>query len=503
MTGVPTTASTGGLAFGEIPPYSGQQPSPPITPDTGRPARKHQPSYPPRDVVRGILRRKQVSLDLLSPQQADFFGAMEREEEIRKHEEVIAEEEEEEEEEMKKLFFPLKFAPPMRGGKKEKAHGEVEEGRPPKEVEAPHVVRATRVDKIKALILCCLMIAFVGVCIGWETHEDESHSVFGLVGKACVTDCLGDREFRNFFVGNEDHFDSGDIIGLTMHLDPRPSEDNVFYHVRVDIARLDETTVGSFTQTVVKSIEFGPPEAHERKTIHEKVTVNWETPQNHHVINAYSETGVPLSFTLAATKQSPLSDKSVLIAALIMVFVYVFILLEVIHRTLVSIFGSMVALFFFFLMHNGETESIKTIMLHQEWSTLGLLFGMMVLVGELSHTGVFEWLAVRLLVSSKGSFNRLMVLLGLLTALASAFLDNVTTMLLLAPVTIDMCGILGVDPRPYLITEVIMSNIGGTATQIGEFTTKYIFMRHIFIRWIKCMTSNYFLLISCSFLRKR
>jgi len=144
-----------------------------------------------------------------------------------------------------------------------------------------------------------------------------------------------------------------------MHLDPRPSEDNVFYHVRVDIARLDETTVGSFTQTVVKSIEFGPPEAHERKTIHEKVTVNWETPQNHHVINAYSETGVPLSFTLAATKQSPLSDKSVLIAALIMVFVYVFILLEVIHRTLVSIFGSMVALFFFFLMHNGETESIK------------------------------------------------------------------------------------------------------------------------------------------------
>jgi len=142
-------------------------------------------------------------------------------------------------------------------------------------------------------------------------------------------------------------------------------------------------------------------------------------------------------------------------------------------------------------------------MLHQEWSTLGLLFGMMVLVGELSHTGVFEWLAVRLLVSSKGSFNRLMVLLGLLTALASAFLDNVTTMLLLAPVTIDMCGILGVDPRPYLITEVIMSNIGGTATQIGEFTTKYIFMRHIFIRWIKCMTSNYFLLISCSFLRKR
>jgi Na+/H+ antiporter NhaD/arsenite permease-like protein len=107
-------------------------------------------------------------------------------------------------------------------------------------------------------------------------------------------------------------------------------------------------------------------------------------------------------------------------------------------------------------------------MLHQEWSTLGLLFGMMVIVGELSHTGIFEWLAVRLLVQSKGSFNRLMILLCLLTAVASAFLDNVTTMLLLAPVTIDMCGILGVDPRPYLISEVILSNIGGTATLIGK-----------------------------------
>jgi len=151
-----------------------------------------------------------------------------------------------------------------------------------------------------------------------------------------------------------------------------------------------------------------------------------------------------------------------------MILVYLFILLEWIHRTLVAIFGSMVALFFFFLMHGSETESIRTVMLHQEWSTLGLLFGMMLIVGELSHTGIFEWFAVRLLVSSKGSFRRLLMLLSLLTAITSAFLDNVTTMLLLAPVTIDMCNILQVDPRPYLISEAILSNIGGAATQIGD-----------------------------------
>ena len=92
----------------------------------------------------------------------------------------------------------------------------------------------------------------------------------------------------------------------------------------------------------------------------------------------------------------------------------------------------------------------------------------MLLVGELSHTGVFEWCSVRLLAASKGSFNRLMLLLCSLVALSSAFLDNVTTMMLIAPVTIDMCNILGVDPRPYLISEVLLSNVGGTATLIGK-----------------------------------
>jgi hypothetical protein len=59
------------------------------------------------------------------------------------------------------------------------------------------------------------MIAFVGVCVGWETHDDENHSLFGVVGTACVTDCMGDTEVRNFFLGNEDHFRSGDVSKRT------------------------------------------------------------------------------------------------------------------------------------------------------------------------------------------------------------------------------------------------------------------------------------------------
>lgn len=263
------------------------------------------------------------------------------------------------------------------------------------------------------------------------------------------------------------------VISLLSHIDPKHVDDSESRYIDVEIIRLDENSEGGESiKTVVHTEKFGPLDSTEdRETKKSKVVVDWDDSEtHHHIINilSSSDSSSSISFTLAATRETSLSKRSVLVAALIMVFVYIFILLELIHRTLVSIYGSLVALFFFFMMHGGETKSIKTVMLHQEWSTLGLLFGMMILVGELSHTGIFECLSVRLLISSKGSFRRLLALLSLLTAVASAFLDNVTTMLLLAPVTIDMCNILKVDPRPYLIAEVILSNIGGTATLIGD-----------------------------------
>jgi len=315
-----------------------------------------QPSYPPRrNVVGGILRRKQVSLDLMSPQQATFFSAVV---EAQEEEEV----DEEVHEEIKKMFFPLRFSRRLGGGR---GHGRSAEGEEDEEVaekveiEAPPIVSATRRDKIQAIILACIMIALVGVCVGWETHEDESHSIFGLSGVACVTDCLGNSETRNFFVGHEDHFHKDDVIGLKMHLDPVKSEEDVFKKARVEITRIDKSASGASTQVVVKTVDFGPPDEHHRETFDEKVVVDWDYPDHYHVINIFSETGDVLSFTLAATRQSPLSRHSVIIAACIMILVYIFILLEVIHRTLVAIFGSMLALFFFFLMHNGETESIR------------------------------------------------------------------------------------------------------------------------------------------------
>jgi hypothetical protein len=322
------------------------------------------------------------------------------------------------------------------------------------------IVRADRCDKIKAAIVFLIMLTFTVVVCTWDTHIADYSHIYAPVGLACVTDCLGDSETRDFF-HHHNHFETGELIDLIMHMDPNPEAEDVYAVVEV---------VGEHSGHVKAVVELGPVNPEIRLSFNEKILVDFDDPDEHHVINVNStDPEVELSFTLAAEVRKPLANYSVLVAALIMVIVYAFILVEVIHRTLVAIFGSMLALLFLFIMSGGYTESIQQIMLGMEWSTLGLLFGMMLLVGELSHTGIFEWCAVRLLMASRGSFNLLMVLLGVLTAVASAFLDNVTTMLLVAPVTIDMCSILGVDPRPYLIGEVLLSNVGGTATLIGTY----------------------------------
>jgi Na+/H+ antiporter NhaD/arsenite permease-like protein len=103
-----------------------------------------------------------------------------------------------------------------------------------------------------------------------------------------------------------------------------------------------------------------------------------------------------------------------------------------------------------------------------DWDVIFLLLGMMIIVGILRQTGVFEYIAIWAAKRAKGSPFRVMVLLVLLTACASALLDNVTTVLLIAPVTLLVCERLDVSPVPFLIAEVLASNIGGAATLIGD-----------------------------------
>lgn len=103
-----------------------------------------------------------------------------------------------------------------------------------------------------------------------------------------------------------------------------------------------------------------------------------------------------------------------------------------------------------------------------DWNVIFLLLGMMIIVSIIKQTGVFEYLGIWAAKKSRGRPYRLMVMLMVLTAIASPFLDNVTTVMLVAPVTIVICKRLGIAAAPYLIAEVLASNIGGAATLIGD-----------------------------------
>jgi Na+/H+ antiporter NhaD/arsenite permease-like protein len=152
----------------------------------------------------------------------------------------------------------------------------------------------------------------------------------------------------------------------------------------------------------------------------------------------------------------------------ILLFVYALIITEVVHRTLAAALGGIAAILALNYYKSGAALTLAETTTLIEWETIGLLLGMMVMVGVISQTGVFEWFAVQAYKQSKGNVWTLVVILCSVTAVLSAFLDNVTTMLLLTPVTIQLARVLDLDPIPILIAEVLFSNIGGAATMIGD-----------------------------------
>lgn len=145
----------------------------------------------------------------------------------------------------------------------------------------------------------------------------------------------------------------------------------------------------------------------------------------------------------------------------IFLLTYALIVAEKLPRTAVALAGGLAM-----ILLGLETQEQG--LHHVDFNTLGLLIGMMIIVGIIRKTGVFEYLALTSVRLAKGRPLALLVYLSLLTAVASAFLDNVTTVLLVAPVTFTLCREMGINPVPFLISEIIASNIGGTATLIGD-----------------------------------
>ncbi|XP_024135005.1 P protein [Oryzias melastigma] len=173
---------------------------------------------------------------------------------------------------------------------------------------------------------------------------------------------------------------------------------------------------------------------------------------------------VPLSMTHQSLWVT--METQVAIAGIILSGVYILIIFEIVHRTLAAMLGSLAALAALAVI--GNRPSLVTVVEWIDYETLALLFGMMVLVAIFSETGFFDYCAVKAYQLSRGRVWPMIIILCLIAAILSAFLDNVTTMMLFTPVTIRLCEVLNLDPRHVLIAEVIFTNIGGAATAVGD-----------------------------------
>ena len=148
-------------------------------------------------------------------------------------------------------------------------------------------------------------------------------------------------------------------------------------------------------------------------------------------------------------------------AGTVFVVMYALIVSEKVHRTVAAMLGATLMILGGIMTQTGAIH-------HIDFNTLGLLVGMMVIVAVTSRTGLFNYIAVWSAKKAKADPVKILVYLAVITAVFSAFLDNVTTVLLMVPVTFGITKKLKVDPLPYLFLQIFASNIGGTATLIGD-----------------------------------
>lgn len=160
-----------------------------------------------------------------------------------------------------------------------------------------------------------------------------------------------------------------------------------------------------------------------------------------------------------------------IISTAILLIAYIFIATEKISKVTTALTGAALTIFLGLVSQYAEINGIKNpdyFINFIDFNVIFLLVSMMIIVNIASTSGIFNWIANSLLKRTKGHPVYILFVLGIFTAIASAFLDNVTTVILVLPVTFVIARTLDINPVPFLITEILASNIGGTATLIGD-----------------------------------
>ena len=167
-----------------------------------------------------------------------------------------------------------------------------------------------------------------------------------------------------------------------------------------------------------------------------------------------------------------IQSNSIVISAIILILAYIFIALEKIPKVTIALVGAAIVIFLGLI---SQEKTLPNGLLNEhyfinfvDFNVIFLLVSMMIIVNITTRCGVFKWIAIELLKMTKGHPLKVLITLSFFTAILSAFLDNVTTVILIMPITFVVCKLLDLNPIPLLIAEIFASNIGGTATLIGD-----------------------------------
>jgi Na+/H+ antiporter NhaD/arsenite permease-like protein len=197
------------------------------------------------------------------------------------------------------------------------------------------------------------------------------------------------------------------------------------------------------------------------------------TSKPKHTIKNAIGIGLIVVFSIVVFTVPPAIGKEVSpiisVSALILISVYIILFFEMVHRTSIALLGAIIiiaAAIAFGTVH--AEESFEFIVGIIDYNTIGLLLGMMIIVAILAESGIFQWVGIKASKVSKGNLWKLMLILCTFAAIVSMFIDNVTTILLMVPVTISVFRIFKISPMPFIIAQALASNIGGAATLIGD-----------------------------------
>ena len=160
---------------------------------------------------------------------------------------------------------------------------------------------------------------------------------------------------------------------------------------------------------------------------------------------------------------------SLRLLAIVLLSIYIVLAFEIAHRTVIVLVVATIAVIIGITTGLFQADkSFEFVIRSVDFNTIGLLLGMMIIVAVLAETGVFQYIGVKMSKASKGNMWKLLVMMSVFTAVTSMFIDNVTTILLMIPVTFSIFKTFRMSPIPFILAQVLASNIGGTATLIGD-----------------------------------